>query len=174
MKTLYLIGGAMGVGKTSVGREMKKSLYRSVWLDGDWCWNANPFWVTEETKAMVMDNISHVLNNFLRCTAYDDVIFTWVMDEQPILDELLSRLDTAGYQVRSISLMCTPEALRERLARDVRAGIRQAEVIPRGVERLGKYAGLNTEKLDVSALTPLETARRIAGDDWPVQKREER
>ena len=38
---------------------------------------------------MVMDNITHLLNNFLHCSAYENVIFCWVMDRQAILDDLL-------------------------------------------------------------------------------------
>ncbi|MCI9578727.1 MAG: AAA family ATPase, partial [Oscillibacter sp.] len=49
MKRLYLIGGPMGVGKTAACRELQRRLNRSVFLDGDWCWDANPFRVTEET-----------------------------------------------------------------------------------------------------------------------------
>ena len=90
MKTLYLIGGPMGVGKTAAGQALKRLLPRSVYLDGDWCWDANPFIVTDETRAMVMDNITHLLGSFLRCTAYDHVIFVWVMHRQAILDELLA------------------------------------------------------------------------------------
>ena len=70
MKQLFLIGGPMGVGKTTVCQQLKQKLPGSVFLDGDWCWDANPFLVNEETKAMVLDNICHLLNNFLRCTAY--------------------------------------------------------------------------------------------------------
>ena len=40
MKTLYLIGGTMGVGKTAVSQQLKKDLPNSVFLDGDWCWDA--------------------------------------------------------------------------------------------------------------------------------------
>ena len=36
MKTLYLIGGTMGVGKTAVGCRLKEVLVNSVFLDGDW------------------------------------------------------------------------------------------------------------------------------------------
>ena len=75
MKKLYLIGGAMGVGKTTVSQILKKKLVNSVFLDGDWCWDSDPFQVTEETKAMVIDNICYLLNNFLRCSAYDNIIF---------------------------------------------------------------------------------------------------
>ena len=68
-KTLYLIGGPMGVGKTTVCRELNRLLPASVMLDGDWCWCANPFQVTPETKRMVLDNICHLLGNFLCCDA---------------------------------------------------------------------------------------------------------
>ena len=104
MKNLYLIGGAMGVGKTTVCRRLKKDLPNSVFLDGDWCWDADPFLITEETKAMVMDNICFLLNNFLRCSAYENIIFCWVMHEQSIIDEITKRLDTDLCLVKCISL----------------------------------------------------------------------
>ena len=88
MKTLYIIGGTMGVGKTTVCQLLKHQLDRAVFLDGDWCWDAHPFAVTEETKAMVLDNICHLLNNFLACSAYEHVIFCWVLHQQEILDTL--------------------------------------------------------------------------------------
>ena len=81
MKTLYMIGGTMGVGKTTVCQQLKQDLPNSVFLDGDWCWDASPFQVTDETKAMVTNNICYVLNNFLKCSAYENIIFCWVMHE---------------------------------------------------------------------------------------------
>ena len=75
MKTLYLIGGTMGVGKTTVCQLLKKKLPKSVFLDGDWCWDADPFVVTPEIKEMILDNIRHLLNNFLHCSVYENIIF---------------------------------------------------------------------------------------------------
>ena len=43
MKKLYIIGGTMGVGKTTVCNILKKRLDMCVMLDGDWCWDINPF-----------------------------------------------------------------------------------------------------------------------------------
>ena len=43
MKHLYLIGGPMGVGKTTVCQQLKQTLPYSVFLDGDWCWDASLF-----------------------------------------------------------------------------------------------------------------------------------
>ena len=39
MKRLYMIGGPMGVGKTAACRQLQQLLDRSVFLDGDWCWD---------------------------------------------------------------------------------------------------------------------------------------
>ncbi len=65
MKTVYLIGGPMGVGKTTVCQILKNQQNNCVFLDGDWCWDMHPFIVNEQTKAMVMKNICFMLNQFV-------------------------------------------------------------------------------------------------------------
>lgn len=65
MKQVYLIGGTMGVGKTTTCRLLKEKLENSVFLDGDWCWDMHPFIVNEETRKMVMENIVFLLNQFI-------------------------------------------------------------------------------------------------------------
>lgn len=162
MKTLYLIGGPMGVGKTTVSRVLQKTLDHSVFLDGDWCWDAHPFLVTEETKQMVLCNIRFLLNQFLHCSAYHSVIFCWVLHEQAILDAVLDGLDLSGCTVKSVSLVCSEEELRARLLRDVDAGLRTADVVARSLARLPAYAALDTRKLDTTGRTPEQTAARIA------------
>ena len=153
MKRLYVVGGPMGVGKTAVCRALQERLERSVFLDGDWCWDARPFQVTEETKAMVLENICFLLNNFLRCSAYDHVIFCWVLHQQGLLDGLLSRLDVRDCRVQAVSL----------IESDVRAGRREPGALERSLSYLPLYAILRTEKLDVSRLTPAEAAERLEG-----------
>ena len=150
MKTLYLIGGTMGVGKTAVCQHLKKTLPNSVFLDGDWCWDADPFQVTEETKAMVMDNICHLLNNFLHCMAYENIIFCWVMHEQAIIDEILAKLDINDCAVKCISLIVNEENLRERLTGDIAKGIRSADIIVRSIARIPMYQNLNTIKINTN------------------------
>ena len=85
-KQLILVGGAMGVGKSAVCRELLRQLTPGVWLDGDWCWNMNPFVVSEENKRMVLSNITHLLRAYLNNSSYRYVLFCWVMD-QPLLFE---------------------------------------------------------------------------------------
>lgn len=153
MKKLYLIGGTMGVGKTTVCRQLKDALPDSVFLDGDWCWDAHPFRVTEETKAMVIDNICHLLNNFIRCSAYEHIIFGWVMHEQSIIDTILDRLETANCEVKCISLTADNANLRKRLTADIKRGTRGLEVIDESVARIPLYQSLNTIKIDTSNKT---------------------
>jgi len=161
MKHLYLIGGPMGVGKTAACRALQQRLDRCVFLDGDWCWDMRPFQVTAETRRMVMDNICYMLNRFLGCSAYDHVIFCWVMHQQEILEELRSRLELKNCAVHAISLTCSEEVLRARLERDIRNGLRRPDAVERSLGYLPLYAGLDTRKLDVSALSPEETAAEI-------------
>ena len=161
MKNLYLIGGTMGVGKTTVCRCLQTQLPNAVFLDGDWCWDARPFQVTEETRRMVVDNICHLLNSFLHCTAYENILFCWVMHEQSIIDDILGRLDTAACAVRSISLVCDESALRQRLQKDVDCGLRTEDVIARSVRRLPLYAALNTIKVDTTGKRAQTVAEEI-------------
>lgn len=162
MKHLYMIGGTMGVGKTTVSRILKYRLDRSAFLDGDWCWDMWPFQVMPETKKMVVNNIIFLLNSFLHCSAYENVVFCWVLHEQKIIDEILSGLDTSECEVHLISLVCGREALSKRLERDVEAGIRTADIIARSLERIPLYECLNTVKIDVSEISADQAAEMIA------------
>ena len=161
MKTLYMIGGTMGVGKTTVCQLLKQDLPNSVLLDGDWCWDASPFQVTDETKAMVMNNICYLLNNFLKCSAYDNIIFCWVMHEQSIIDFILKKLDAQNCDVKCVSLVADEKTLRERLSMDVERGMRSEDVIERSIARIPMYQALNTIKIDTNAKTVAVIANEI-------------
>ncbi|MCB7321035.1 AAA family ATPase [Lacrimispora sp. 210928-DFI.3.58] len=161
MKVLYMIGGPMGVGKTAVCQQLKKQLPDSVFLDGDWCWDADPFQVTEETKRMVLDNICHILNNFLHCSAYQTVIFGWVMHEQSIINAILDKLDIQNCEVFCISLMVNEKNLEKRLEQDIAKGIRTEDVIGRSVMRIPLYENLETIKIDTNDKTVSEIAEEV-------------
>ncbi len=176
MKRLVIVNGPMAVGKTTVCRELKRLAQPCVFLDGDWCWDMEPFVVTEETKALVMDNITSVLRRFLACPAFETVIFCWVLHQQEIMDSLLARLelaqwdsvrqdtarpDSAGVQVRVFTLMADPESLRAHVERDTAAGLRTPDVLARSLERLPLYERMDTEKLWVKGRSPRELAEEI-------------
>lgn len=161
LKTIYIIGGTMGVGKTTVCQVMKEKLDNSVFLDGDWCWDSHPFQVTDETKKMVIQNICFLLNQFIHCSAYQTIIFCWVMHEQSIIDTILESLDKADCTLKVISLICDEAELEARLMKDIAAGIREKDVLKRSISRMGNYIKLNTVRLDTSNKKPMDIADEI-------------
>ena len=161
MKNLILINGTMGAGKTITSKELQKILPHNVFLDGDWCWNMEPFTVTDETKVMVIDNITYLLNNFIRCSVYENIIFCWVMHEQDIIDQVISGLNTSDCRVKVFSLILNEKALREKMGRDVMAGIRSEDAIQRSIDRNELYQKLDTVKIDASNISASQAAELI-------------
>ena len=162
-KKCILISGTMGVGKTSVCKELMKLLPQSVFLDGDWCWYSHPFTVTDATKKVVMENIGFMLQNFLRCPDYQNILFCWVMDHQEIIDEVLERISPAleDTSVYSISLITSEQALTKHLQKDIDSGLRSPDVLQRSLQRLPLYQQLSTQKLDISNLNAQQAAQKL-------------
>lgn len=162
MKNIYIIGGTMGVGKTTVCQSLKLRLKNSVFLDGDWCWDMHPFQITGETKKMVISNICSLLNNFIECSAFENIIFCWVMHEQSIIDTIISCLDISDCRVIKISLICDETVLRKRLKADVDKGMRFTDVIERSINYLPLYKRLATTKINVSNKSVKEIVEEIS------------
>lgn len=157
-KKLIVINGTMGVGKSTICKELYKSIDNSVWLDGDWCWMMNPFVVTEEGKEMVIDNIQHLLNNFLLNSQHEVVIFCWVMHHQEIFDSIIERLNKCEYDLHWFTLKCSKEALIDRMKGDNRT--------ENGIEKSVGYSeelfnNLDSEKIDTSRMSIEEVVNEI-------------
>ena len=163
MKKLYMIGGTMGVGKTSVSQCLKRELPNAVFLDGDWCWDADPFLVTEETKEMVIDNICYLLNHFIQCSAYENIIFCWIMHEQSIIDTILNKVKITDCVVKVVSLMANEETLTKRIMKDVDSGSRGTDVLERSIARLPFYQSVSSVKVQTNNKTVYEIAKEIVG-----------
>ena len=161
MKRLIFVNGTMGAGKTATCRELKKLLPPCAFLDGDWCWDMEPFQVTAETTAMVQENIAFLLGQFLRCPAYETVIFCWVMHQQAILDDILSRLSAENCQIHLISLVCQKEELERRVGGDIQKGLRDEQALENSLSYLPLYDALSTLKVDVTGLTPQQSVEKI-------------
>ena len=64
MKRLIIINGTMGVGKSSVGQSLNKSIPNSAFIDGDWCCKVNTT-LTNDIKNLYIENITSLINNYL-------------------------------------------------------------------------------------------------------------
>jgi len=86
-----------------------------------------------------MNNVCYLLNSFVHCSAYDNIIFCWVMHRQSIISTILERADVKGSEVTVISLMVSEKALTERIMPDVKGGIRKSDVLNRSIARIPLY-----------------------------------
>lgn len=157
MKHVYLIGGPMGIGKSTICNQLNQDLDYSVFLDGDWCWNMDPFVVNQDTKNMVLDNITHCLNNFIHTPGIENIIFCWVMHKQDIIDQIIQKLDTEGVDIHLISLICEKEELIKRMLIDRRDN----QTIRKSLQYLELYKDLDTQKIDVTTLDVQKTIDKI-------------
>ena len=153
---------AMGVGKSAVCRELLRQLTPGVWLDGDWCWNMNPFVVSEENKRMVLSNITHLL----RATSGQF--------ELPLRAVLLGHGSAPPFRGRARARFGISPLRRTAFHSSARSrlcgngwnamyGTASGRLTSsRELRRLPAYAALPTCKLDVTSLTPYEAACAIA------------
>lgn len=151
----------MGAGKSTVSEKVNLLLPESAYLDGDWCWKLNPFVVNDETKKMVLSNIHFLLNAFIHNFGTNFIIFSWVMDEDSIIQDVLSQLDLKDVETFSVSLVPSSEKLTRNLKKDIEFGIREKSIISDSLARIQKYESVNSIQIDTSNLEVEDIAIRI-------------
>lgn len=144
---LIMLGGAPGVGKSTVASLLNERLDNSIWLDGDDLWRMNPFAVTESAKNMVLRNIRLVLGSFLSET-FDYVIFSWVMHDPATVTRILSDLDPGRFRLIHRTLSCSEDTLLRRIAgqnreRDPRLCLNRLRAARQGFPELLETDGLS-------------------------------
>lgn len=125
----------------------------------------NPFRVTDETRAMVLDNTTVLLSRFLACPELDYVIFSWVMHQPVIFCSILNRLELHGVKVLQYTLLCLKQTLFQRIEQDIQADVRHSDALKRSLTYLPCYDSQNTVKLMTGGGTPQETAEWIVGQE---------
>ena len=159
---LIFINGTMGAGKTTTARALQKIMPPCVFSDGDNFWDMHPFAVNERSKRMVLQNISAVLSNFLESGLFENILFCWVMHEESIVKEILSRMPGLPFRFFLFTLTCGERTLTERLAADVAAGARSGGIFARSKARAARYDEMLSCKIDTDGRSPEESAALIA------------
>ena len=162
MKNLILITGTSCVGKTATSKKLVKLLPNCVFLDGDWCWYADPWTVTDETKRMAEKNMSFLLNSFLDCSAYENIIFSWILRNDSMVEMVLSWLKGKDYNLHKFSLICSDDALKSRYQKDIADNLREGGRLEGLLQGLHNYfIEMDTVKIDTSDITPEQAANII-------------
>lgn len=156
-KKLIFINGTMGVGKSTICKALHQKIDHSVWLDGDWCWMMHPWEFSAENKNMVIDNITHMLNNFLKNSSFKVVIFSWIMHQEEICATILNNLHTKNYELTKITLIADEKTLSSRMQKDKR----DKNTIQASISRLKLYTAMQTIKIDTSNFTVDDVVEKI-------------
>ena len=153
MKQLFIITGAMGVGKTTVGKRLSDRLGRAAFIDGDWCLDIHPFVGNKETKSMAIDNIIYMIKNYSNCSECDSIVLSWIMSENTI-SRIIDGISSCNLKTHSITLICDETALRERWTKDTVTEWRNDEELNNSLRSLDDFNHRqNTYLIDTGNIT---------------------
>lgn len=157
MKKLVIITGPPGVGKTTICRNLFKSINKSAWLDADWCWMINP-WIpkNQEQKKYVEDTFSRILRGYLENENIDIVLFTWVIHENSMFDLITEPLNDLEMELVKIALVSDRESHVNRLKKD---GRREEQILSKHC--MSKYKKLKAVVIDTSNLTVNKICKKV-------------
>ncbi len=115
---VIVINGPMGVGKTTVGKYIAETCAGTAFIDGDWCMDIHPFVGNEETRAMAVDNILHMIANYGKCSACRQIVLVWLMDDRQVYRKIKKGIADMQMDVTSVTLVCDREHLIARFTND--------------------------------------------------------
>ena len=157
---VIVINGPMGVGKTTVGKIIADRHPGTAFIDGDWCMDLHPFVGNAETRAMAVDNILHMVGNYMRCSACSMVVLVWLMDDPQVCRQIMEGRSAMQADVEYVTLVCDEESLIRRWKNDRNCEWRTDEWLEASLRSLPRFAAMENT-MDTGSLTAEQVADRI-------------
>ncbi|MBR5959931.1 MAG: AAA family ATPase [Clostridia bacterium] len=156
---VIILNGPMGVGKTTVGKYIADHHPGTAFIDGDWCLDIHPFVGNQETKAMAVDNILHMIGNYQKCSVCSMVVLVWLMDEPWVIQKITQGLSALQADVKNVTLVCSRENLIRRWKDDHNCEWRTDEWLNVSLKSLPGFASMENA-IDTSGL-PVEQVAEL-------------
>ena len=157
---VVMINGPMGVGKTATGKYIAEKNEGTAFIDGDWCLDIHPFVGNRETKAMAIDNILHMIDNYRKCSVCRMIVLVWLMDEEWVRERLEKGVADMGLDLRSVTLVCDRDELVQRWTHDHVCEWRTDEWLAVSLQSLDAFAKMDN-CIHTSGLSIEQTAEMI-------------
>jgi len=153
MKKYIVINGAMGAGKSVVGRRTAELLGRAAFIEGDFAIELHPHIDHSETEAMQSDNILHMSKNYYNFNKCDFVVLSWIMSENKV-KKIISEISKLNYQTYHFILTCSKDVLIERWHNDTVNDWRTDENLSAAIDLLNEFNkridGISIDTSDLS------------------------
>lgn len=161
MKKLIIINGTMGVGKSSVGQLLNKTLPNSAFVDGDWCCKVN-IPLNDQIKNLYIKNITSLINNYLLNSEVKNVIFCWVIHKNEILQKIINNTDLNKVNVFVITLQADNHSLISRITKRFDYEDRDKSELERSLYyQENYYKDISSYKIDTSNMSIDDVAKKI-------------
>ena len=157
---VIILNGPMGVGKTTVGKYIADHHPGTAFIDGDWCLDIHPFVGNQETKAMAVDNILHMIGNYQKCSVCSMVVLVWLMDEPWVIQKITQGLSAMQTDVKNVTLVCSRENLIRRWKDDHNCEWRTDEWLNVSLKSLPGFASMENI-IDTSDLSVEQVAELV-------------
>ena len=157
---VIIINGPMGVGKTATGKIIADKNPGTAFIDGDWCMDIHPFVGNRETKAMAVDNILHMIQNYQKCTACRMVVLVWLMDDPWVVRSIMEGLAALQAEVKSVTLICDRETLIRRWKDDRNCDWRTDQWLDISLASLPYFAAMENA-IETGTLSVSQVADKI-------------
>ena len=157
---VIILNGPMGVGKTTVGKYIAEHNPGTAFIDGDWCMDIHPFVGNQETRAMAVDNILHMIGNYQKCSECNMVVLVWLMDDPQVTQRIIDGLSAITAEIKIVTLLCNRENLIRRWENDLNCEWRTEEWLNVSLKSLAGFASMD-DTLDTSGLSVEQVAELV-------------
>ena len=140
---VIIVNGPMGVGKTTVGKYIADQNHGTAFIDGDWCMDIHPFIGNQETKAMAVDNILHMIGNYQKCSVCSMVVLVWLMDDPWVIQRITEGLSALQAEMKNVTLVCDREHLIKRWSNDQNCEWRTDEWLQVSLKSLPVFSAMD-------------------------------
>lgn len=157
MKTILLILGPNGIGKSTTAKGILDRLPNAALVDSDWCRAMNPY-----DMDTVINNMYAMIKNYFDNQKIETVILPYGFhgDRKQRFNVVVDKLQKAGicFTIFAVVLSCSFDEMITRSQKDMRDSKR----IKRGVENTFHfYDEYDYPKIDTTDLTAEQTAEKI-------------
>ena len=149
---VIILNGPMGAGKTTVGKYLADRNPGTAFIDGDWCMDIHPFVGNQETKSIAVDNILHMIGNYLNCSVCSMIVLVWLMDDSWVVRKITEGISALQAEVKYATLVCDKDNLLKRWANDHDCDWRTDEWLTVSLKSLPEFAAMDNT-IDTSGLS---------------------